>query len=326
MSDFNLTQRPRRLRLNQTIRRLVRQTKLSVDDLILPVFIEEGITEPVAVESLPGIYRYPESMIPEVIKQTEQLGIPAIMMFGISHHKDDIGSDSWSKHGLQPRMLSAAKKASTDLIIMADSCFCEYTTHGHCGVIGGKDVDNDRTLLNLQKQAVRSVKAGADVIAPSTMMDGMVQAIRIALDDAGFVDTPIMSYSTKFASSFYGPFRGAVASTLKQTRDSYQMDPANRREAVLESVLDEQQGADMLMVKPGLAYLDVLAEIRQKTYAPLAVYHVSGEYAMVKFAAQAGAINEQKVVMESMIAFKRAGADMILTYYAQDIARWLQSS
>lgn len=322
---FDLKRRPRRLRQSDNIRRMFRETTLSVDDLILPIFIEEGIDKPVVIESLPGVMRYPESMIAEVVLEAEALGIPGVMLFGVSQNKDDEGSDSWDEKGLQSRMIRTAKQAAPNMVIIADSCFCEYTSHGHCGVVDHDcaDVDNDLTLLNLQKQAVCSAQAGADIIAPSGMMDGMVLAIRSALDEAGFLNIPIMSYSTKFASSFYGPFREAVASEFKGTRNAYQLDCANSREALLESLLDEAEGADILMVKPGLPYLDVMAKIKEQTLSPMAVYHVSGEYAMIKFAAQAQAIDEEKVVMETMVAFKRAGADMILTYFAKDIAKWL---
>ncbi len=313
----------RRLRRTQALRALVRETRLSVDDLILPVFVEEGIDKPVAITSMPGVFRHPEKDLPKVLKRAHKLGIKAFILFGVSHHKDDEGSDTWSDKGLMARMIRAAKKAVPDAVIISDNCFCEYTTHGHCGVLCGDDVDNDATLINLQEQAVTAARAGVDMIAPSGMMDGMITAIRMALDEADFTHIPIMSYSTKFASAFYGPFRDAVDSNFKGTRASYQMDAANAREAVAESLQDDMEGADILMVKPGMPYLDVIARIRDASAKPLAVYQVSGEYAMIKHAANAGALNERAAVMESLLAFKRAGADLILTYSAEDAARWL---
>jgi len=318
----------RRLRKTSVLRDLVRETQLSVNDFILPVFVEEDSTEKVEIDSMPGIYRYPEAELPAVIQRAWNKGIKAVLLFGVSTHKDDVGSDSWADEGLQSRMIRAAKAAQPEMLVISDNCFCEYTNHGHCGVVcndgsGFQDVDNDLTLANLQKQAVASARAGVDMIAPSGMMDGMIAAIREALDEAGFSHIPVMSYSTKFASAFYGPFRDAVDSSFKGTRETYQMDPANGREALAESLQDETEGADLLMVKPGLAYLDVLADIRAHTHLPLAVYHVSGEYAMIKAGANAGVVDEKAIVLETMMAFKRAGADLIITYYAEDLADWL---
>jgi porphobilinogen synthase len=257
----------------------------------------------------------------EEIKAIYADGVKAVMLFGVSHKKDATGSDSWNPDGLLSRMIKRCKEAAPDLIVMADTCFCEYTDHGHCGVVEHGHVHNDKTLNNLVRQAVVSAQAGADVIAPSAMMDGQIAALREGLDEAGFVETPIMAYSTKFASAFYGPFRAAAGCELKGDRKAYQMDPFNGREALRESILDEAEGADFLMVKPGMPYLDVLANVRQHTLLPLAAYQVSGEYAMIKFAAQAGALDERRVVREALGAFKRAGADLILTYFARDIAR-----
>jgi porphobilinogen synthase len=323
----NLVNKPdfrfRRLRRTAALRSLVRETSLSVDDLILPIFVEEGIDAPVVVESMPGVCRHPEAALPSVVLAAWQKGIKAVILFGVSHHKDDTGSDTWDQQGLMARLIRSAKKAAPDMLVISDNCFCEYTDHGHCGVVHDGDVDNDQTLSNLQKQAVIAAQAGVDMIAPSGMMDGMILAIREGLDAAGYSHIPVMSYSTKFASAFYGPFRDAVDSSFKGTRNSYQMDYANGREALAESMQDEAEGADILMVKPGLAYLDVIANIRAHSERPLAVYHVSGEYAMVKAAAQAGVIDEKAIVLETMVAFKRAGADLILTYYANDIADWL---
>jgi len=313
----------RRLRKSATLRALVRETQLQMSDFILPIFVEEGINEPVAIKSMPDVYRYPEAMLGERVRQAYSKGVRAIILFGVSTHKDEAGADSWNGAGLMARMIRTAKSAQPEMLVISDNCFCEYTSHGHCGVIASDDVDNDLTLRNLQQQVVVAAQAGVDMIAPSGMMDGMIGAIRQALDDAGFSHIPVMSYSTKFASAFYGPFRDAVDSSFKGSRNTYQMDPANGREALAESLQDEAEGADILMVKPGMAYLDVLAHIRANSARPLAVYQVSGEYAMIKAGAAAGVINEEAIVMESMLAFKRAGADLIITYYAEKVADWL---
>lgn len=315
----------RRLRRTPVLRQLVRQNHLRTDDLILPLFIEEGIQEPVEIASMPGVKRFPETQLGGELRRLWQIGIKAVILFGVSQNKDDCGSDTWNEQGLMARCIRIAKAATPEMLIISDNCFCEYTDHGHCGVVHSGDVDNDLTLENLQAQAVTAARAGVDMIAPSGMMDGMIAAIREALDSDGFSHIPIMSYSTKFASAFYGPFRDAVDSNFKGDRNTYQMDPANGREALAESLQDEGEGADILMVKPGLAYLDVIREIRDSSNQPLAVYHVSGEYAMIKAAAAAGVIDEKAVVLESMIAFKRAGCDLILTYYAEDIIGWLDS-
>jgi porphobilinogen synthase len=320
---MDLPLRFRRLRRSDALRSLVRENHLSVDDLILPLFVEEGIDAPVAITSMPSVFRFPESQLASEVSRAWQAGIKAVILFGVSHHKDDVGSDTWNDDGLMVRMIKAAKAAAPDMVVISDNCFCEYTDHGHCGVVCGDQVDNDATLLNLQKQVLAAAHAGVDMIAPSGMMDGMIAAIREALDSEGFSHIPVMSYSTKFASAFYGPFRDAVDSSFKGNRNTYQMDPANGREALAESLQDVYEGADILMVKPGLAYLDVLADIRKNSDRPLAVYHVSGEYAMIKAAAAASVIDEKAVVMESMISFKRAGADLIITYYAHDLAQWL---
>ncbi len=321
--SYTVEQRFRRLRKTPGIRDLIRETHVSTDDLILPIFVEEGIDEKIELSTMPGVYRYPESELPSVVQRVWKKGIKAIMLFGVSHHKDSVGSDSWDDDGLMARIISISKKAQPEMLVISDNCFCEYTDHGHCGVVVDGDVDNDKTLANLQKQAVVAAKAGADMISPSGMMDGMIGALREALDDNGYTDIPIMSYSTKFASAFYGPFRDAVDVHLKGTRDSYQLDKANGREALAESMQDELEGADILMVKPATVYLDVVANIRENTEKPIAVYHVSGEYAMIKIAAANGAIDERAIVMETMISFKRAGADLVLTYFAEQIADWL---
>jgi len=320
MASFPIT-RLRRLRGNQVLRDMMQETTVSLNDLIYPIFVEEGLDDFAPVESMPGIYRIPERKLDAAIKEIAGAGIKAVMTFGVSRHKDDTGSDSWNENGLLARMIKRAKDAAPDLMVISDTCFCEYTTHGHCGVIDGEHVHNDHTIENLGRQSVVAARAGADMIAPSAMMDGQVAAIRHALDGAGYENTPIMAYSTKFASAFYGPFRAAAGCDLIGDRKAYQMNPLNGREALRESILDEAEGADILMVKPALPYLDVISQIRQRSLLPLAAYQVSGEYAMIKFAAQAGAIDEHRVVRETLGSIKRAGADLIMTYFAMDIAR-----
>ena len=320
-SDIFPSVRLRRLRKTPALRDLVRENSVTLNDLILPIFVEEEIDTAIPISSMPGVSRIPEKNLAAEIKAIASEGIKSVMLFGVSHHKDATGSDSWKTDGLLSRMIKRCKDAAPELVVMADTCFCEYTDHGHCGVIDGDHVHNDMTLENLARQAVASARAGADVIAPSAMMDGQIAALRQALDAEGFADTPLMAYSSKFASAFYGPFRAAAGCDLKGDRKTYQMDPANAREALRESILDEAEGADFLMVKPGLAYLDILAKIRATTLLPLAAYQVSGEYAMIKFAAQAGALDEKRIVRETLTSFKRAGADLILTYFARDIAR-----
>jgi len=313
----------RRLRQTATLRQLVRETRLTADDLILPIFVEESIDSPVHIESMPGVYRYPESQLADVVRNAWAKGIKSVILFGVSHNKDSVGSDTWSSGGLMARMIQAAKQAEPDMLVISDNCFCEYTDHGHCGVVSNGDVDNDLTLTNLQKQVIVAAEAGVDMVAPSGMMDGMIGSIREVLDRSGYTHIPVMSYSTKFASAFFGPFRDAVDSNFKGSRSTYQLDPSNGREAIAESMRDELEGADILMVKPGLAYLDIIAKIRERSERPLAVYHVSGEYAMIKVSAGAGVIDEKATVMETMTAFKRAGCDLIITYYAIEVADWL---
>jgi porphobilinogen synthase len=320
MAAFPVT-RLRRLRANPTIRDMLRETKVALDDLIYPIFVEEELDDFAPVESMPGVHRIPERKLGAAIKEISRAGIRAVMTFGVSHHKDDTGSDSWNENGLVARMTKRAKDAAPELLVISDTCFCEYTSHGHCGVIHGEDVHNDHTVENLARQAVVAARAGADMIAPSAMMDGQVAAIRGALDDSGFSSLPIMAYSTKFASACYGPFRAAAGCELKGDRKAYQMDPMNGREAIRESLTDDAEGADILMVKPALPYLDVLSQVRAHSLLPLAAYQVSGEYAMIKFAALAGAIDEHRVVRETLGGIKRAGADLILTYFAMDMAR-----
>lgn len=320
MSNQFPSLRPRRLRQSDSLRALFQENQFSVDDLVLPIFVEEETSEYAVIETMPGVLRIPESKLAYEIERYAKAGIRSVMTFGISHHMDATGSDTWNENGLVARMARICKDTVPEMIVMSDTCFCEYTSHGHCGVLHDHGVDNDATLINLGRQAVVAAAAGANFIAPSAAADGQVQAIRRALDEAGFIDTSIMAYSTKFASSLYGPFREAGGSVLQGNRKNYQMNPMNRREAVRESLMDEHEGADALMVKPAGAYLDVISDIRAASRLPLAAYQVSGEYAMIKFAAQAGAIDERKVVRESLGAIKRAGADIILSYFAMDIA------
>jgi len=322
MSDLVI--RPRRLRQKAAIRRLVRENNLSPADLIYPVFVDENIDAPVPVATMPGVSRIPLADVGKATIQAADLGISGIILFGIPKNKDAVGSSGWDDQGIVQQAIRAAKDASPKTCVIADTCFCEYTDHGHCGVLAGGDVENDATLENLKKEAVSYAKAGVDIVAPSGMMDGMVAAIRSGLDAAGFADTPIMSYAVKYASAYFGPFRDAADSSPSfGDRATYQMDPANSREALREALLDVEQGADMLMVKPALAYMDIIRSVKDATHIPLAAYNVSGEYAMVKAAAEQGWIDERRVVLETMLAFKRAGADMIISYHAMDAARWL---
>lgn len=320
MSEFNLANRPRRLRKSPAVRAMFEETTLTRNDLILPIFVEEGLDDYTPIEAMPGVVRIPEKRLAYEIERIAKAGIRGVMTFGISHHTDATGSDTWNENGLVARMSRICKSTVPEMVVMSDTCFCEYTSHGHCGVLCDHGVDNDATLVNLGKQAVVAAAAGADFIAPSAAMDGQVKAIRQALDAAGLSETAIMAYSTKFASSFYGPFREAAGTALKGDRKTYQMNPLNRREAIRESLLDEAEGADALMVKPAGPYLDIVRDIRERTTLPLAAYQVSGEYSMIKLAAIAGAINEENVVLESLGAIKRAGADIILSYFALDLA------
>ena len=309
----------RRLRATPQLRELFRETEINPRDLVLPIFVDEGSSDFIDIKSMPGVRRIPEAKLAQEVERYARAGLRSVMTFGISHHKDSHGTDTLNPDGLVARMSRIIKDAVPEMVVMSDTCFCEYTDHGHCGILHGDTVDNDSTVLNLGKQAVIAAQAGADIIAPSAAMDGQVAAIRSALDAAGFHDTPVMAYSTKFASGLYGPFRDAAGSTLKGDRKTYQMDPMNRREAIRESLIDEAEGADALMVKPAGAYLDIIRDLREVTRLPIGAYQVSGEYAMIKFAAQAGAIDERRVVQETLGAIKRAGADMIFTYFAMDV-------
>lgn len=316
--------RPRRNRQSAAIRDMVRETTLSPRDFIYPLFVDETITEPVPVASMPGVSRIPLAGVGQAVKEAAGLDIPGVILFGIPAHKDAVGASGWDANGIVQRAIREARDAVPELCVIADTCFCEYTDHGHCGVLHGHTVDNDATLENLQREAVSYAEAGVDMVAPSGMMDGMVAAIREGLDAAGFADVPIMSYAVKYASAYFGPFRDAADSAPSfGDRSTYQMDPANAREALREARLDVEEGADILMVKPALAYMDVIRAVRETTDLPLAVYNVSGEYAMVKAAAERGWIDERRVVLETLLGFKRAGADIILTYHALDAARWL---
>lgn len=330
-THFDITHRPRRLRSSENMRRLVRENKLSVDDFIYPIFVDEALSEPQAISSMPGVFRQSEKSLVTLLKQVETAKIPAIMLFGVSNHKDHDGSDSFKKGGLMDRMVKRAKDTCPELVVMADACFCEYTDHGHCGPLDLKhnDVHNDRTIENIAKQAIIAAEAGADVIAPSGMMDGQVGAIRTALDMTGNAHVSILAYAAKYASGFYGPFRDAAGCSLgagqgPKNRKTYQMDPANGDEALREVALDVDEGADMLMVKPGLPYLDILYRVKQTFGLPTFAYNVSGEYCMIKAAAQNGWLDEEVAMLEMLLAFKRAGADGIVTYAALDAAKWLQ--
>ncbi len=316
-------ERPRRLRRTETLRRMVRQTRLSAADLVLPLFVKSG-GEDEAIEAMPGVFRTNPRRTAEAAAQAFSRGIPAVILFGIPDEKDARGSSSLRDDGVVPRAVREIKDTAPDMIVICDVCLCEYTDHGHCGVIKDGIVDNDATLDILAEQAVCFCRAGADLVAPSDMMDGRVMRIREALDQEGFSDRAILAYSAKYASAFYGPFREAAGSSPRfGDRKSYQMDPANAREALREVELDSEEGADIIMVKPALAYLDVIRRVREITDLPLAAFNVSGEYAMVKAAAAAGMINEKQTVLEILTAVKRAGADLILTYHAFEAARWL---
>jgi len=316
--------RTRRLRRTENIRRLVRENKLTIDDLIYPLFIEEGENIEAEIVSMPGIKRFSLDKVSRELDEVVALKIPAVILFGIPANKDETGSETWNDEGIIQQAIRLIKKNYPDLYVITDVCFCEYTSHGHCGIIHDHDVDNDATLVNMAKQVISHAKAGVDMVAPSAMMDGMIDAIRQALDQTGFTNLPIMSYSAKYASAFYGPFRDAADSAPSfGDRRTYQMDPANRDEALREATFDDQEGADILMVKPALAYLDIIRDIKNNFDRPVACYNVSGEYAMIKAAGAKGWIDEERVMMESLLSMKRAGADIIITYFAKDVAKLL---
>ena len=318
--------RPRRMRRSEGIRSMVRETTLSVKDFVYPLFVVPGenIREP--IPSMPGCDHLSVDQAVVVAKEAFALGIPAVEVFGLPAYKDEVGSSAWDRESPVQRAIAAIRKAVPEMVIVGDVCLCQYTSHGHCGKLSGHEVDNDATLPLLQKVAVSQAEAGADIVAPSDMMDGRVGAIREALDDQGFSHVSIMSYAVKYASGYYGPFRDAADSTPQfGDRRGYQMDPANAREAMKEVALDIAEGADILMVKPALAYLDIVRMVRDAIHHPVAVYNVSGEYAMVKAAAANGWIDEKRIVLETLTGMKRAGADIIITYHALDAARWLKA-
>lgn len=317
-------QRPRRLRKNETIRRMVRETSLSPDDFIYPLFATYGKNTRKEIKSMPGCFQESADRIVRHAKEVYSLGIPAVLLFGIPEHKDEIGSGAYDPKGVVQRAIRAIKDQVPGLYVITDVCMCEYTSHGHCGFIEDGDVKNDPTLDLLAAEALSHAKAGADMVAPSDMMDGRVEAIRIALDEEGFTETPIMSYAAKYASAFYGPFREAAESTPQfGDRRSYQMDPANRREALKEVALDIDEGADIVMVKPAMSYLDIISDIRENFDLPVAAYNVSGEYSLIKAAGKLGWIDEKRAMMEVLTSIKRAGADLILTYFAKEAAKIL---
>jgi len=318
--------RLRRLRRTETLRAMVRETQLDINDFIYPLFVTEGSQVKQEITSMPGVYHYSTDLLSQEVEEIAKLGIPAVILFGIPENKDEIGSSAYDPKGIIQQAVRTIKKATPELLVITDVCLCEYTSHGHCGVVVNGYVDNDKTLELLAKTALSHVEAGADMVAPSDMMDGRVKAIRQALDERGFNNIPILAYAAKYASAFYGPFREAAGSTPQfGDRRSYQMDPANRREALREIEQDIAEGADMVMVKPALAYLDVIRKVRETFNYPLVAYNVSGEYAMVKAAVQQGWLDEKRIVLEILTSIKRAGTDIIISYHAKDVARWLQT-
>jgi len=321
--------RLRRLRQNSLLREMVKETEVSLKDLIYPLFVVEGKNIRREVPSMPGVYNLSIDEVIKECRELEELGIPAIILFGIPDKKDEVGSSAYDPNGIIQKAVREIKKEKINLIVITDVCFCEYTSHGHCGILKegkyGLEVDNDKTLEILAKEALSHVEAGADIVAPSDMMDGRVLAIREALDENGFSSIPILAYSAKFASSFYGPFREAAQSAPSfGDRKGYQMDPANANEALREVELDIEEGADIVMVKPALSYMDIIWRVKERFQVPVACYNVSGEYSMVKAASSLGYIDEKKIVMEILLSMKRAGADLILTYFAKDVAKYLK--
>jgi porphobilinogen synthase len=309
------------MRRTEGLRRLVRETRLSLDNLIYPLFVVPGRKVQKEILSMPGQYNYSVDKAAEAAREVYDLGIPAVILFGVPEQKDAVGSDTWNERGIVQTAIRALKKAAPDLVVIADACFCEYTTHGHCGVLTDGMLENDPSLENLGKAVVSYANAGVDMVAPSGMLDGFVTACREALDEHDYEHIPIMAYSSKYASAYYGPFRDAVDSAPQQgDRRGYQMDPANSREAIREVTLDVGEGADILMVKPALAYLDVIAQVRDEIDLPLAAYNVSGEYAMLKAAGEKGWVDYDRVMMETLTSIRRAGADIIITYHAKEAA------
>ncbi|MEQ6389608.1 porphobilinogen synthase [Bacillaceae bacterium S4-13-58] len=321
----NQFRRHRRLRSSEGMRSLVRETHLQVTDFIYPIFVVEGENIKQEVPSMPGVYHVSLDHLTEEMKELEDLGIRSVIVFGVPKEKDEVGSQAYCETGIVQQAIRQIKKDVPSLTVVADTCLCQYTSHGHCGVVSDGSIENDSSLELLTKTAVSQATAGADIIAPSNMMDGFVYAIRQGLDEAGFQDVPIMSYAVKYSSAFYGPFRDAAHSTPQfGDRRTYQMDPANRMEAIREAESDIQEGADFLIVKPALSYLDIMRELKDRYYLPLVAYNVSGEYSMVKAAAQNGWIDEKSIVMEELTSMKRAGADLIITYFAKDVAKWIR--
>ncbi|PID07312.1 MULTISPECIES: porphobilinogen synthase [unclassified Sporosarcina] len=317
--------RHRRLRTHPTVRAMVRETEIKAADFIYPIFVTEGENVRNPIASMPGVDQFSIDLLLKETDEVVELGISSIILFGIPSEKDATGSEAYDDEGIIQRATRAVKERHPELVVVADTCLCEYTDHGHCGVIHDNDVDNDASLVLLAKTAVSQAKAGADIIAPSNMMDGFVAVIRQALDDAGFQNIPIMSYAVKYASAYYGPFREAAQSTPQfGDRKTYQMDPANRMEAMREAESDILEGADFLIVKPALSYLDIIRDVKNHVLLPVVAYNVSGEYAMVKAAALNGWVDEKKIVLETLTSMKRAGADIIMTYHAKDAARWLE--
>ncbi|MEG6565395.1 porphobilinogen synthase [Thermoanaerobacterium saccharolyticum] len=321
---MRLLKRPRRLRGNEVIRRMVKETSISVDDLIYPMFVVPGENIKEEISAMPGVYRYSVDNLVKEVKEVYDLRIPAILLFGIPSKKNELGSEAYDENGIIQRAVKSIKESIPQMIVITDVCMCEYTSHGHCGIVRDSYVQNDETVSYIAKIALSHVKAGADIVAPSDMMDGRVRAIRDVLDENGYVNTPIISYSAKYASAFYGPFREAAESAPQfGDRKSYQMDPANSDEALREISLDIDEGADIIMVKPALPYLDIIRRAKDTFNIPIAAYNVSGEYSMIKAASQMGYIDEKSTVLESLTGIKRAGADIIITYFAKDVAKWL---
>ena len=317
--------RMRRLRKNENFRRMVRETKISIDDLIYPLFVRPGENVKAEIKSMVGNYQWSIDLLVKECQEISKLGIPAVILFGIPESKNEVGSEAYDENSIVQRALRTIKKEVPDLVLIADVCLCEYTSHGHCGIVENGDVNNDKTLELIAKSALSLAKAGADMVAPSDMMDGNVMAIRKMLDENRFFNTPIMAYSAKYASSFYAPFREAAGSSPKfGDRKSYQMDTPNVREALREIELDIEEGADIVMVKPALSYLDIISKAREKFKVPIAAFNVSGEFSMIKAASKLGWIDEEKIMFEVLISIKRAGADLILTYFAKDVARILK--
>ena len=321
---MDLTIRPRRLRTSAKLRKMVRETRMDKSSLVYPMFVMDGENKKEEIPTMPGQFRYTLDRMPEILQEMADAGVGSVMLFGIPDHKDEVGSGAYACDGIIQRALEKAKKEVPDLYYIGDVCMCEYTSHGHCGILKGDYVDNDLTLDKLAQIAVSQVQAGADMVAPSDMMDGHIAAIREGLDKNGFVTTPIMSYAVKYASAFYGPFRDAAGSTPSfGDRKSYQMDYHNRREGMKEALTDIEEGADIIMIKPAMSYLDMVSEVSKATNVPIAAYSVSGEYAMVKAAAKMGWIDEEKIVCEMAASAYRAGVNIYLTYYAKELARFI---